>query len=79
MGTKMAVAIAVIFMAHTDKQLLLASPHKPILCKRFIDDTFSVWTLSEREINDFVDFANLFHTTIKFTHEMSSGTIVFHK
>ena len=75
MGTKMAVAV--IFMAHIDKQLLLASPHKPILCKRFIDDTFSVWTLSEREINDFVDFANLFHTTMKFTHEMSSEKIVF--
>ena len=34
MGTKMAVAV--IFMAHIDKQLLLASPHKPILCKRFL-------------------------------------------
>ena len=77
MGTKMAVAIAVIFMAHIDKQLLLASPQKPIPCKRFIDDTFSVWTLSEREINNFVDFANLFHTTMKFKHEMSSEKIVF--
>ena len=44
-----------------------------LLWKRFIDDMFSVWTLSEREINDFVDFANLFHTTIK----MSSEKIVF--
>jgi len=41
-------------------------PHKPILWKRFIGDMFSVWTLSEREINDFVDFASLFHATIKF-------------
>ena len=72
MGTKMAVAFAVIFMAHIEKQLLLASPHKPILWKRFIDDIFSVWTLPERDINDFVNFANLFHATIKFTHELSS-------
>ena len=77
MGTKMAVAFAIIFMAHIEKQLLLASPHKPILWKRFIDDIFSVWTLPERDINDFVDFANLFHATIKFSHELSSEKIVF--
>ena len=77
MGTKMAVAFAVIFMAHIEKQLLLASPQKPIFWKRFIDDIFSVWTLPEKEINNFVDFANSFHATIKFTHEMSSEKIVF--
>ena len=38
---------------------------------------FSVWTLPEAEINNFVEFANSFHTTIKFTHEMSSEKIVF--
>ena len=36
-----------------------------------------MWTLPERDINDFVDFANLFHATIKFTHELSSEKIVF--
>ena len=40
MGTKMAVAFAVIFMAHIEKQLLASSPHKPIIWKRFIDDIF---------------------------------------
>ena len=77
MGTKMAVAFAVIFMAHIEKQLLIASPQKPIFWKRFIDDIFSVWTLPVKEINNFVDFANSFHATIKFTHEMSSEKIVF--
>jgi len=42
MATKMAVAFSVIFMAHEEKQLLLSSPHKPIIWKRFIDDIFSV-------------------------------------
>ena len=77
MGTKMAVAFAVIFMAHIERQLLAASPFKPTLWKRFIDDIFSVWTISEQEINDFVSFANNFHPTIKFTCEMSSERIVF--
>ena len=77
MATKMAVAFAVIFMAHIEKQLLAISPHKPLIWKRFIDDIFSVWTLPKAEINNFIDFANSFHTTIKFTHEMSSDKIVF--
>ena len=77
MGTKIAVAFAVIFMAHIEKQLLANSPHKPLIWKRFIDDIFSVWTLPKAEINNFVEFANSFHTTIKFTHEMSSEKIVF--
>ena len=76
MGTKMAVAFAVIFMAHIEKKLLAASPQKPIIWKRFIDDIFSVWTSPEKEISNFVDFANSFHATIKFTHEMSSEKIV---
>ena len=77
MGTKMAVAFSVIFMAHVEKQLLLSSPHKPIIWKRFIDDIFSVWTSSKQEIDSFINFANRFHTTIKFTCEMSSERAVF--
>ena len=57
MGTKMAIAFAVIFMAHIEKQLLASSPHEPFLWKRFIDDIFSVWTISEQEINNLVAFA----------------------
>ena len=36
-----------------------------------------MWTLPKKEISHFVDFANSFHATIKFTHEMSSDKIVF--
>ena len=78
MGTKMAVAFSVIFMAHIEKQLLNASPYKPFLWRRFIDNIFSVWTTSETEINkNCIDFANSFQANIKFTHEMSSKHIVF--
>ena len=43
MGTKTAVAFAVIFMAHIEKQLLTSyKPHKSFLCERYIDDIFCV-------------------------------------
>ena len=77
MGTKMAVAFSVIFMAHVENQLLLSSPHKPIIYKRFIDNIFLVWTSSKQETDSFVDFANRFHATIKFTCEKSSERAVF--
>ena len=64
-------------MAHIEKQLLAISPREPLIWKRFIDDILSVWTLPEAEINNFIEFANLFHTKIKFTHAMSSEKIVF--
>ena len=65
MGTKLTVAFAVIFMAHIEKQLLAISPHKPIISKRFIVDIFSVWTLPEAEINNFIEFPNSFHIPIR--------------
>ena len=42
MGTKIAVAFSVIFMSHI---YLIASPYKPFLWKRSIDDICSVWTI----------------------------------
>ena len=78
MGSKMAVAFSVIFVAHVEKQIINASPCKPFDRKRFIYDMFSVWTLPETDINNFIDFAaNSFHTTIKFSLEPSSKKIVF--
>ena len=78
MGTKMAVAFSVIFMADLEKQLLAASPLKPFVWKRFIDDIFSLWNIPMEEVSIFVDFANSFHPMIKlFTCEMSSERPVF--
>ena len=54
MGTKMAIAFAVVFMAQIEKQLLTSyKPHKPFLWKIYIDDIFCVWTIPETEINNF--------------------------
>ena len=77
MGTKMAVAFSVIFMADLEKRLITASPVKRFVWKRFIDDIFSLWNVPMEEVSIFVNFANSFHPTIKFTCEMSSERAVF--
>ena len=78
MGTKREVAFSVIFQADIDKRLLMANPYKPLVWKRFVDDIFSLWDISTKEVYNIVDFANTFHpTNIKFTCEISSECTVF--
>ena len=77
MGAKTVVAFSVIFMADLEKRLLIASPYKPLVWKRFIDDIFSLWDISMKEVYNFVEFANTSHPTIKFTCKMSSERTVF--
>ena len=61
MGTKMAVAFSIIFVADLEKGLLAASLLKPFFWKRFIDDIFSLWNIPMEEVSIFVNFANSFH------------------
>ena len=70
MGTKMAVAFFVIFMADFKKRLITASQLKPFVYKRLIDDIFSLWNVPVEEVSIFLNFPNSFHPTIKFTGEM---------
>ena len=50
---------------------------KPTVCKRFIDDVFSLWDIGKQEIDLFLEQAISFHPTIKFTAEISDKEITF--
>ena len=43
--------------------------------KRYIDNVFSLWNTSLDKIESFVEKANNFHPTIRFTDEMSETEI----
>ena len=77
MDTKMAVAFANIFMAEIETQLINQSNTKRLKWKRYIDDIFSLWDPNIQEIDLFITQANNFHTTIKFTAELSETEITF--
>ena len=64
-------------MARIEKQILSQSCIKPLFWKRYIDDVFSLWNTSLDKIESFVKKANNFHSTIKFTAEMSETEITF--
>ena len=72
MGTKTAVAFANIFMANIETQILSKTVKKPTVWKRYIDDIFSLWDASKTDIEIFIEQANSYHPTIKFTAEISN-------
>ena len=72
MGTKMAAAFANIF-----KEILRQSINKPLTWKRFIDDVFCLWDTNKEEIEHFIEQANSYHPTIKFTAEVSQLETAF--
>ena len=77
MGTKAAVAFVNIFMAEIKTQILRQSKHKPLEWIRYIDDIASLWVTTKDEVLQFIQKANPFHPTIKFTAEISESEATF--
>ena len=77
MGTKMAPSYANIFMGHLERQLLMSVPLKPHMRLRFIDDIDIQWRHGHKDLQDFLEKANTFHKSIKFTSEISNENHIF--
>ena len=77
MGIKTAVSFANIFMAKIETAIIDQHSTRPLLWKRYIDDVFSLWDTNREEINNFIEHANNYHPTIKFTADISDKEIIF--
>ena len=78
MDTKTAVSFANKFMAEIETNHLIQQNNtKPRVWKRYIDDVFSLWDCNRDEVQHFIEEANTFHPTIKFTAEISENEITF--
>ena len=72
MRTKIAVPFANIFMAKIlETEIINHCTKKPLVWKRYIDDVFSLWDTNQEEVNAFIEQANRYHPTIRFTAEIS--------
>ena len=71
MGTKTAVPFANTFMAKIETAIIDQHNTKPLVWKRYIDDVFSLWDTNREEIYNFIEHANNYHSTIKFTADIS--------
>ena len=77
MGTKMTPAYANIFMGRLEEQLLKSVALRPFSRLRFIDDIAMKWSHGRETLTAFLDKANNFHPTIKFTAVISTKQHVF--
>ena len=76
MGTNMAPAYANLFMGKLE-QLINLAPNHIHTWKRFVDDTFIIWTETTAEFEEYMHTINQIHPTIKFTHEVSDMELTF--
>ena len=65
------------FMAKIETEIINHCTKKALVWKRYIDDVFSLWDTSKEEVNIFIEQANSYHPTIKFTAEISGKEITF--
>ena len=77
MVTKMALSFANIFMAKIETKLKQQRKTKPKEWKKYIGDIFSLWDSDKKEVDQFIEQANKFHPTIRFTVEISENKITF--
>ena len=77
MGTKMAPSYANLFMSDLEDRLLSSAPHRPLVWWRFIDDIFCIWCGGQDSLDEFINFINSFHATIKFTANYSPNSVNF--
>ena len=72
-----------IFSWQKSKKKRLMNAESSWVWKRYIDEVFSLWDVNRQDIDLFIEQANTFHSTMKFTAEISEekitllGTVVY--
>ena len=77
MGTKLAPALATIYIGHLEEAFLSNRTIKPELWTRYIDDIFLVWAHPLEKFNTFLTELNNMEERINFTAETSQHSCNF--
>ena len=63
-------------MDYPENQFLKNEQIQPWIWFMYINDTFFIWTASEKELDDFLERFNNFHLNLRFTHELLNSTSI---
>ena len=66
-----------IFMTEIETKLIQQNDISPIEWKRYIDDVFSLWDSDRKDVDHFIEQANKFNPTLKFTPKISENQVTF--
>ena len=75
--TKSAPPCACIFMDQIETKFLRTQSHQPMVCFRYIDNIFFIWTHGEEKLEKFMENFNAFNPKIEFTYESSKKVLPF--
>ena len=74
-GTKFAPAIANLFVARLEENLMETPPDTSLTRTRLIDDVFFNWIHGKEELKSYINHLNGSHETVKSTSEQSRDNI----
>ena len=77
MGTKLAPALATIYIGDIEEEFIAERTKKPDLWVRYIDDVFMTWSHSREELDSFITDLNARRPKIKFTAEIETQACNF--
>ena len=77
MGTKLAPALATIYIGDLEENFIQSREDKPLLWVRYIDDVFMIWTHAREKLDHFLNDLNKLKERIKFTAEISTQACNF--
>ena len=77
MGTQMAPLYANLFLGKSEQEFLQTQNRLPLVCWRYIDDVFAIWTHRVPCLNAFLWELNNYDTRKKFTADWSSKEVTF--
>ena len=70
MGLSLSVVLANAFMEDLEDRLLSSSTLKPAVWRRYVDDTWVIWSHGDDALTEFFEHMNSMHDDIIFTKEM---------
>ena len=77
-GSKLEPNYALFFVGHIEEQIFQQCPGtKPDLYTRYIDDIVGEASCSKNELDNFTNFVNSFHPSLKFTWAISKDQLPF--
>ena len=77
MGTKLAPALATLYLGLIEEEFLTHRVFKPKIWLRYIDDIFLIWTEGRQALDTFIEDLNTLKPRIKFTADISDTHATF--
>ena len=72
MGSPLSPVIADIFLKHFEEKAFKNAQYKPTFYKRYVDDSFCVFSHGQHKLDELLSYLNSLHPSIKFTMEIET-------